>query len=506
MSEGRQLHRAAVGAEALAALRQLALPIVVVALLGGGLSGSGVARGALYTLIGAAGSLIVATIQWRKTLWHLDEESVRLRHGVISESVTSVPLDRVQAVDTVRGPVQRLFGVVELHVQAAGGGPRGEIILRAVTEAEADELRAAVAAAGAPIAAGAGAVGAGAVGATGAGAAPAHPAAAAPDAVEWRLSGRALVVAALTSGSLGVLLPVVAGASQVLDDVLGAEDASRLVPGSPAEAALLAGAVLAAAWILSVLGTLVAFAGFTVVRESQRLRIRRGIVERREAAVPVSRVHAVRVVESPLRELFGLAQVRIESAGYASEPATAQTLVPLLRRRDVPQTLARLLPELQGEFDGLEPLPRAAARRYVIPPALAAATAGLALSLLVGPVGLAGAAVMVALGIAWGAARYRTAGWRVDGDRLVIRSRGLARTTAAADAARLQAVGLSANPLQRRAGLATLGADVASGRTLAVRHLGAGAAAGLFAALGSASARGDPAVSRAKPASSPEFT
>ena len=126
----RRLHRSAIGAEALDGLRQLALPIVIVAVLGGGLSGEALVRAVGFGLAGLVFSVIVASVQWQSTTWRLDGESVRLRRGVLSESITAIPLERVQAVDTVRGPVQRLFGAVELHVyswevggaDATGGG------------------------------------------------------------------------------------------------------------------------------------------------------------------------------------------------------------------------------------------------------------------------------------------------------------------------------------------------------------------------------------------------
>ena len=100
-------------------------------------------------------------------------------------------------------------------------------------------------------------------------------------------------------------------------------------------------------------GSLVAFAGFTVTRDGDRLRIRRGLLQRREAAVPVRRVHGVRVVEGLLRRPFGLATLRVEVAGYAAEASAARTLFPLLRRDEVEPFLAELLPELADDPRGL---------------------------------------------------------------------------------------------------------------------------------------------------------
>ncbi len=259
-------------------------------------------------------------------------------------------------------------------------------------------------------------------------------------------------------------------------------------------------AVLAVAWILSVLGTIVAFAGFRVARDGDRIRIRRGIVERREASVPVARIAAIRIVESPLREPFGLAQVRIESAGYAKEPATAQALLPLVRRRDVDTLVRHLLPELAGGGDAregadapeeagaseaapaLERPPRRALRRYVLPPAAAGAVVPLVLVPLVGTPALPALALPL-LGAAFGAAAYRSAGWRLDGDRLVLRRRDLQRTTLVADAHRLPESCTRTSWLQRRAGLSTAGVAVASGRRLGVADLDAAEAGRLLAGL-----------------------
>ena len=444
MTPKRRLHRAAILAEGVDQLRGLALPILIAAVVGGGLD-----RFFIFGVIGIVLSIGIGFMQWQTTLWWTDEDSIRLRRGVFTERVTSVPLDRVQAIDAVRGPVQRVLGAVEVHVQTAGGGAKGEIVLKAVDPSVVAELRDLVGAR------------------SRSDVAPERPAGAAPT---WKLSRRALMTAALTSGSLGVLVPVVAGASQVLDDVMGAEQAERLVPSTVVEALLAFAVVLLVAWVLSVLGTIIAFAGFTVVRDGDRLRISRGIIERRESSVPVARVAAVRIIESPLREPFGLAQVRLESAGYAKEPATAQALLPLVRRSEVDAVLRTILPELATAPAPLAPPPPRALRRYLLPPVLVAVLAPLVLLVVFGAVGLAAVALPLAA-VLYGMAAYRAAGWRLDSDHLILRRRGLQRTTLIADAHRLPELFTRTTPFQRRSRLSNLGVAVTSGRRIAVHHL-----------------------------------
>ncbi|HEX2086372.1 MAG TPA: PH domain-containing protein, partial [Solirubrobacteraceae bacterium] len=108
---------------------------------------------------------------------------------------------------------------------------------------------------------------------------------------------------------------------------------------------------------------------------------------------------------------------------------------------------------------------------------------------LLGAPGLA-ALVLPALAAAFGLAAHRTAGWRLDARRLVLRRRGLQRATLVADAGRLPEVFARTSVLQRRAGLSTLGVAVSSGKRLAVRHLDAATTGDLLARLARAAAGG----------------
>jgi putative membrane protein len=262
----------------------------------------------------------------------------------------------------------------------------------------------------------------------------------------------------------------------VLGDETG-RDAVRLIPRAAHEWALAGAGLLAAAWLLSVAGSLVAFAGFTVMRDGDRLRIRRGLLERRDATVPVERVRAVVVVEGVLRRPFGLASLRVEVIGHAKEASAAQALFPLLRRGEVRPFLDELLPELADAVDDLAPLPGRALRRYVLPPAVVGLAAGAAAWVL----GAGPPALLIAVpAAAYGAMRHRAAGWRLASGRLAVRSLRLARTTVLAPAVLRESHTLAQTPLQRRARLADL--RVAFGkRTVArVHHLDAAVARAAF--------------------------
>jgi len=227
--------------------------------------------------------------------------------------------------------------------------------------------------------------------------------------------------------------------------------------------------VLAGAWLLSIAGTLIAFSGFRVTRDRDRLRIERGFLQRRATTIPIARVQAVRVVEGVLRQPFGLAHLRIESAGYAAEAAVNTTLFPLLRRREVPGFLAATVPELAFSPGALVPPPRRALVPFCVPPAIVAALLSAAPAILLTPLAL----LAVPLAVLHGFARARAAGWRIDGPRVLARSRALARTTVIADIARLQTRAYLQGPLERPLGLASFAFTLASRAGFTIAHVDA---------------------------------
>jgi putative membrane protein len=406
----------------------------------------------VLVLLGALGVAALGTVwgflSWRATTYEVAGGAFRLRQGVVQKNERTIPLDHVQSVDTVQGVVQRLFGVVEVRVETAGGGAiEPDASLAALGQADAEALRREI---------------------EGSRRAPVE--AEEDPNVLRRLRTRELLAAGATSGQIGVALSLIAVASQLLDDVLSEGLARRLVetfaPRSVTVVLLLVFALGLLAWLLAIGGTVLAYTGFTLSRDGEFLYIRRGLLERREATIPLARIQAVRVVEGLLRQPFGLASLRVESAGYGEDAGVSTTLFPLLPREEVRSLLLAAAPEFAG-VPPLNSLPKRALRRYVFratAPVLVLLAAAALVSFLVFDLSWGFAALLLLLPAAfYGWLRYRDAGWALEEDRLVVRSRLLTRTTAIAPRRKLQWRATVRSPLQRRAGLATFQARVASG-------------------------------------------
>ncbi|HEV7752928.1 MAG TPA: PH domain-containing protein [Baekduia sp.] len=442
-SETHRLHVAAAIEQAIKALSDVAVPLLI-GLVAGGRHSSFSAI--LFGLLGVGAAAAIGIARWQATTYRVTDRALHFRSGVFSPDETVVPIDRIQAVDTIAGPIQRLFGVSGLQVQTSGGGEKAEVVLSALSDDRARELRAALG----------------------------HADEAEQTQRRRRLTMGGLLVTALTAPQLGVVLPVVGGLFGLLQNGLVGESETWLRSVNTVhEVVLVALALLVAAWVLSFAGSVVAFSGFEIQRADQRLRIRRGLLQRRAVSVPVARVDGVQVVESALRRPLRLVTLRLELTSLGGRETAQRTLFPLLPRRDVEPFLATFLPELAGSLALQHHPPARARRRYVTRPVLAALVLAAALVVAV-PAAWPAAPVLVALAVGLGLDAFAAAGLRLDPDdgRVVLRARHrAARVTLVARRRRLQELGVSRTVFQRRAELATVSVAVARGTRLAVRHV-----------------------------------
>ena len=475
MSSEKRLHSVAMLVGAIRTLRRWISGLVfpgVVLLVSQGFSLWTVTLFLLGFIVVAALAALWGFLSWRATTYAVTGNSFRLRQGVFQKNERTIPLEHVQSVDTVQGIIQRAFGVVEVRIETAGGGAsEPDASLAALDRDAAQTLRREIA-----------------------GSRREGPEETVGPAVLRRLSTRDLLVAGATSGQIGVAFSLLAIGFQFLDNFFSEDLVRRLVetlaPNWLMVVLILVPVGLLLAWLLAIAGTVLAYTGFTLSREGDFLYIKRGLLERREATIPLSRIQAIRISEGLLRQPFGLSSLRVESAGYGEDAGVSAMLFPLLPRNEVEELLARAAPEFAGA-PALEPLPRRSLRRYVFRATFvyliiafaAALVSSLVFQSALGLLGL----LLIPPAAAYGWLCYRDAGWAFEEDRLVVRHRSLGRKTAIAPRAHLQSRGMVSNPFQRRVRLATFLAEVASGSggsVLRVKDLDGGAARALVDDLG----------------------
>ncbi len=79
------------------------------------------------------------TLRWRRWSWRLTDRAVELRSGVVTRRHIVVPHFRVQQIDVLEGPIERLLGLATLRVTTASAS--GSVELPGLTARVAPGVR-----------------------------------------------------------------------------------------------------------------------------------------------------------------------------------------------------------------------------------------------------------------------------------------------------------------------------------------------------------------------------
>ncbi|MDQ6783385.1 MAG: PH domain-containing protein [Actinomycetota bacterium] len=303
--------------------------IVVLPLLGGGQKGS--LGNDLIHLAGIPVLLIVGVVSWLVTRWRVEGGVLRVDSGLIRRTSERFPLSQIQAIDTVRPGLARMFGVAELRIRLAGGGGKAGR-LAYLGNAEAEVLRARLLALAHGVA---------------------ETTPAPPEQTLLTVAPGQLFASILLTGT-GLVLEVAIVALVVL---------AIVAPGA-AGAALSAGA---AGFFGLAVGLFRRFNGdyrLTVAEAPDGLRLRSGLVETSAETIPRGRVQAVRMVEPLAWRPFGWCRLEVSVASQKSkgrqdraQAKAARALLPVGSHQQAAWLLGRVFPDLP--VDRSAPPPRA---------------------------------------------------------------------------------------------------------------------------------------------------
>ncbi|WP_299959911.1 PH domain-containing protein [uncultured Modestobacter sp.] len=421
-------------------------------------------------------SLLWAAVTWWRFSYADTETAMVVTRGLLSRSVRTVPLDRVRGVEVEAPALHRLFGLVRVRVDAAAGSTGGteeELLVDGVPQAEGDRLRARLLARRARVVAGA----------PEADGDPATaPPAEEPEEEIARFDRRWLLYAPLVGSYLAVPLAAIGALFRLIDEIpdrfVPELDRPDLPDGAVAAAALAVALLLLA--LGSIIGSAVVNWGFRLVRRGGSLIAVRGLVTRRHTELEIDRIRGCTVSQGVGMRLVGAARASALVTGLGDAARRGQ-LLPLGPHAEAWSLAGRLV-------DDPGPLvvhPPAARRRSVV-----RATALGLLVLLAGavltavassdwwPLLVAGA-VLTALGVPLGLARYAALGHAAGPRSFAVRSGWLVREHTVLQGRAVVGWQVRQSWAQRRAGLVTVLACVGAGTGgYAARDIAAGEAAG----------------------------
>ena len=326
--------------------------------------------------VGGAGVLI-ALLRYLSLRYAVWEGTLYLRRGVLFRQARTIPIDRIQNIDLKQNLLGRLTGVVDVKVETASGSG-AEAELSVLSRAAAERLKAELAARRPPAAPDQGADGAhGSTDGPVPGPAP-FPAATAPDVRVpiWQATLGDLLLLGATQNRAGAILGGIASLFFFFEGIAGisaraGEDAANalfgMAPWATAAIAFLALVLLVAGgWILSIVFTVVKYAGFTLAGAGDDRLVRSyGLTTRYESVIPLRRVQALRLVANWPKRALGYWTVYAETAGsfVDKEAGGASIVVPLLDGRERAAFARRIFPGLELDAAEWQPVSRHAIRR-----------------------------------------------------------------------------------------------------------------------------------------------
>jgi putative membrane protein len=367
--------------------------------------------------------LLAATagfMSWYFTRFVIDDEELRVESGWLAKRSRRIAFERIQSVDMVQPLAARIFGLVELRIDAGAGDRR--TVLRYLRRQQAGQLRDYLLA-------------------------RAHGDRATLAEVADRPATGVFTDASDTDRTLVTIKPWLLVVGLVLSgEFLGAAGLLlAVVIVTAVIGAPIAGLAGIIPMIFAVIGLVsrrvMAQFNYTLAESSRGLRITRGLTNLTSQSLPLNRIQGVRIVQPLLWRRLGWSRVDIDVLGYGSgedhgEGSTdvSSILLPVATDAQMRTALSRVLPD--ADLDGID-LHRSPRR---------------------------------ASAIRWFDGWTLRYGWNA---AVIVSRRGvLARTTDVVPHAKTQSVRIEQGPLQRMLRLASVFVDTPKGPVnLAALHL-----------------------------------
>lgn len=464
MNELKRMHVASIFVSFLQALKSLLLPLLVSFFLGGSSEPIGFFRFEYIWIAIILFILISGVAQWVTFRYTVGNGELYVQKGIFVKKKRYIQQKRVQSIDITAGIVQRLFSLVKLKIETAGGGAEPEVQLIAISREEAEEIRAELLRKKTDVD-------------------PVQEEEQIEQKIEeeqqvkWTLGMKQLVIAAITSSGIGIVISaIVALFSQVEQFVPEAIYETIFGYFSRSGFIMIVALVLLVvviAWGVSIIGTILKYGGFKIEKNADELIISRGLLEQRQLTIHRNRVTAVRIVCSIFRQPFGYASVYVESAGGGQTDEQLSTvLLPIVKKDEIKQIFEEILPEYAFPYE-IEPVPKRALKRAMIRMGLIPLLITIGVGAFITPFGYYGF-IIVMICIALGYLQYRDAGSGYGDTHLWIRSRKISQMTVLSSRKKIQSAEFKISPFQRRKSLASFRFSVLSsivGKTFTVVDL-----------------------------------
>ena len=279
-----------------------------------------------------------AIIKWQTFTYWIEEGELKTEYGLLIKSKRHVPIERIQSLNYHEGIIHRLFKLQQVSVETAGGADGGaEVELSAVTKEVAKLFESNINALRKYQNVVDGDVDLDLY-----------------DNTIYNITDKDLVLHATTSNGTGVVLASIGALITQLIQYIPEERLSKqfsfLKDFTFIAFTVIMIIAIIAAWGISVAMSYLAYYNFTLTKSNAQIEITRGLIEKRKVTIPISKIQAVKIIESPIRQVLGYAQVAIEIASGSLTNANERKvmLLPFIKKEKIEAILRLINPNLSA--------------------------------------------------------------------------------------------------------------------------------------------------------------
>ena len=286
-------------------------------------------------------------LYWRKFEYFFEDESLKIKSGIISTRNREVPLKRVQNIDVRENILQRSLDLAEVRFETAGGGT-SEAVLKCVSKGDVEKLKNKVREIKGektikeeneeekePI---------------------------------YKIDRKELAVLSLTSFSIvsvvAIFFTLVFGISGfVFQGDLDIDfERGWLVIATP----VLIVISLLASWIINGLRNFFKYYGFELYLQNDSLEYNTGLLRKYSGKIPLDKLQSATIEENLFRRFLDYASLNMETAGYSAsqkQDRGSEMTVPIAPRNKVYTVLEQVEQISEKQLNNI---PSRARKRYFI--------------------------------------------------------------------------------------------------------------------------------------------
>lgn len=416
--------------------------------------------------------LIGGIIKWKRFVYWFEDNELRIEYGLFIKKKRYIPFERIQSLNYTESILHRPLKLVKVKIETAGSGnsEEAEAELTAITKTAAHRIEQELANAkkrklrtsleDEDITT-----------------MNDEPQVEIEAVSIYKMTLKNLMILATTSGGIGVIFSGLAVFFFQFSDLIPYEmlyeEVMVFLKFGFFLVALSVFVILLLAWLASVILTVLNYYEFTIWKDDDHIILTRGLLEKKKVSIPISRVQGIRIVENPLRQLFGYCTVFVESAGGSiSDKDQKIRLFPFIKKKHLNQYFEVLFPHLETKTNWVCSPVKARPFYYrldfvwMVPVIVG-------VSYFYYPYGLL-SLLLIPILIVFGLWQHRTAGYSISGQQLSLRYRGFSKITFMIEKKRMQSMGVMQSPFQKKRSLASIETTIKSGilgATAKVEHL-----------------------------------